>query len=305
MSDIYVIWDLHWNLNAYYENLKSLSLIDDKWKWIWKNCICIFLWDILADRHTNWIDILLKIREIKKNAEKNNCQIQLISGNHDYKALLYLFTKSEYTSYKWTFKWLIEFKKFASDDFQNCNDFDKLRNDSKNIIYNMKNSDKWKNLIEIIKTYKLVYRSWSILFIHTNPTYEILNIILDKWIDYINGIFNKWVASLIHEEKPINNSLMKEFFYISNIFLLWNRRRNLPNYEKEYIYNNIYDIWIDTIINWHNWFGGLVDRFDKLKVIDIDYSFGKKIWEFENERSILKIINWEIFIWAEKYKISK
>lgn len=303
-NDIIAIWDLHWNLNAYYWNMRMFSLIDIDWNWIWWDKICVFLWDILADRNKNWMDIFLEISKLKKQANADWWDIIVISWNHDYKFILYLCTNVVFNLYKNSFIGLFELRNFASNDFLKSNELKNLRKDSKNIKRNLINSDIWNRFLDVLYNMKLVHRINDIVFMHTNPVKETLELLYKYDLDYINSVFQNWIKYLFENDYVKWDRNLKEFWYFCQAFLIWNRRINIPIYKKWWCYDYLYEKWIKYIVNWHNWCWWVIDTCWNMKIIDIDYSFWKIAWENLNHRSVLYVSkNWKMFIWARQYEI--
>ncbi len=304
-NDIIAIWDLHWNIDAYYWNLKFANIIDEEWNWIAKNSICVFVWDILADRHNTWMDIMFQIKKLKKQAQESWGDVLWVCWNHDYRFLFYLCTDIDFTIHKTSFVGLLELRDFADEKYKYETDYYKLRQDRKNILNNMKSSQYWSDLFDIIYEFNLVYQYEDILFIHTNPTPEIFDYILKYDLDYINNSFQEWLKSLIKWDRSHSDKDMIDFFEMSKAFLLGNRRDRFPYYQRWWYFDKLKEKWINFIVNWHNWFWWVVDKKWKVKIIDIDYSYGKYPWIAENQKSVLQITkDWEIFIWARELQIN-
>ncbi len=303
-SDIFVIWDLHWNLAAYYENLRFLNLIDTEWSWIWWDSKIIFLWDILADRHQNWMQIMLEIEKLKKQAKKNAWNIEVIFWNHDYKFVLFSSTDIPFKIHKSSYVGLFELRQFSSLLHKDDLDYDSLKLDQKKIYKNMISSEDWKKLIKAICNMKLVYRENDILFLHTNPTYEILQSLYANKIEDINKIFLNWLKKIFSWKFNKADNDVSNFFELAILYLLLNRRDSIPEYEKWWIYDALNELWINYIINWHNWYWWTVDTRGNIKIIDIDYSFGKYEWIADSQRSVASIKkDWSIYLWVNRLKL--
>ncbi|UFX82927.1 metallophosphoesterase [Candidatus Absconditicoccus praedator] len=303
-SDIYVVGDLHGNLHAYYENLRFFDIIDDNGNWQGGDSKLIFLGDILADRHENGFQILNQIEKLKHQARKCGGDVVLIFGNHDYKFILFVCTDISFNMYKTSFSGLLELRKFAGEGYRNENDFEKLRKDQINIQKNIINKQSGKELLKTIFEMKLVHRENDILFIHTNPTYEILQNIYEESLEKINEDFQKGVSKLFCKNYDNNDQEVSRFFELAIMYLILNRRESIPEYEKGGIYDALHSLGINYIINGHNGYGGTVDKRGKINIIDIDYSFGKFEGIAETQRSVALIKkDGQIYLGSKSIKI--
>jgi len=92
-TEVFVIGDLHGNIEALEGNLEKLGLIkNDKGllEWSGGKARVVFEGDILADRNTNGLNILYKIGRLQEQAKKAGGEIEVIAGNHDDFAISFL-----------------------------------------------------------------------------------------------------------------------------------------------------------------------------------------------------------------------
>ncbi len=303
-KDIYVVADLHWNIDAYYENLRFLDIVDEDWNRTGWDSYLYFLGDIIWDRHLDGIHILWQIEKLKSQARSKKGDVFLLWWNHDYGFVLYLTTNIILNLHKSSFAGLLELKKFAWEDYQKTMDINNLRLDKENIFKNIYNSREWKNLINMLKNYDLIKRYNDIIFLHTNPTFEILYTLETCSIEDLNNRFKKWIEKLLSGEFDYKDKDMISFFDLAQIFLVSNRRENIPDYKQGWIYDSLHKKGINYIINWHNWFWWLVNTMWNIKIIDIDYSFWKYQGMSEGQKSVARITkDWNIYIWAKQINI--
>jgi hypothetical protein len=301
--DHYSIWDLHWDYKAFIDNIETqwLAKLDISWKLVWTGWDkkLVFLWDILADRWVNGVDILEWINDLNKQANLEWWWITVMAWNHDDWAIAYL-TGTE-VSWWWgwmgsavyweQWRWIIEFDNsfWSKSNFQSLGEFIDWNNfTSKQVLENMRNSDKWRQILEQICSYKLIERIWDTLYTHTDMTQEMIDLIIsNKWnINKINKMYqDNLVNMLFNWAKP--DSMYKKFV---DVFL------NTSNREYWESFKWLKEIWIDRVIHWHSdkWLSG-VKIIDWVKIRSVDSSYWKKWSNYDRPKAVWRVIDnrWE------------
>ena len=256
-SKVFAIWDLHWEYNALKWNLEYAWVVKEvNWKlertgW---NSKVVFQWDILADRGTDWLKIINEIHQLREQARKQWWDINIIVWNHDDFMISYL-TRRNWTvhrnwlgiaSYNNQWKWLSELLKFVWKESQIW-DIENLRwIESTEILNAMRKSPEWRLILEEICNMKLVSQINDILYCHTNPTDGMLHYLTQwKWtiqwrIDDLNNNYQKYLRQYLIEWKTLSSSELKEFNYISDLFLNTNNRNTSIN---EQFYTKLKNQW--------------------------------------------------------------
>jgi hypothetical protein len=307
-SDVVAIWDLHGEYIALKWNMEFAWLAREvNWhlKWTGWNKKVVFQWDILADRWTDWLRIIKEIHNLREQARKQWWDIDIIVGNHDDFMISFLTQRGgvhwkwiEAANYRDQWLWLTELAKFIGREAW---DFDIIRWQQNNILKAMRQSPEWRLILEEICNMKLVSQVDDVLYLHTNPTLEILDY-LTKWnvqenINLVNQKYQWYLRNTLlwTWNKSITT---KEFNKISDIFLDTNNRNNMMFWIEWYC-NRLKGSWINMISHGHN--SGTWYRNTEIwwvKIVDTDYSYGKKWWtEWQHSVSVVKKEWWVNYIW--------
>jgi len=222
--DINVIGDSHGNEQAFRLNLLDLELITDignrakqaiavdipPLEWRGGNQQVFVLGDILADRNSGGFEILEMYQQLKPQARASGGDLHLIQGNHDDFMLSFLtdtncadggapidvFKACKQAGYIGIneVRGLTEegLEKPVSSDFSSK----KL-----NVIFN---SERGHRLVKAMCEFKLFERIDDLLFIHTNPTAQIVDEIIHcDDSAAINGFYQEYLRYLFWgESKP-------------------------------------------------------------------------------------------------------
>ncbi len=192
--EIYAIGDLHGNINTLVDSLDHLGLIDNERNWIRGNSKLIVLGDILADRNAQGIECVLLIRKIREQAQKIGGEVHMIMGNHDNTFITLLLRDyfktpenkqclidgfSERKGMIDLYHLLTQYG-FRFDGFTNTNEREVFELFINTFI--QKRSEIFECLrqnnpefVDEITRFKLCHREDSILFLHTDPTDNILD----------------------------------------------------------------------------------------------------------------------------------
>jgi len=222
--EIVSIGDPNGSLETYLWNFDKTNLINENGKWIGGKTKVVVHGDILSDRNEDGFKILLKNRELRRQAKKARGDIILLAGNHDDMMFSFLlkrggvhrngiFTLEEQQVGLFE---LMEFSKTNKEDLiSGIYDMEKYRYE---ILKNMQKTKKGKILLEEMCNMKLCEKIGNTLFIHTDPTKKILKEINNNGVKKINDTFQK---------------AMKESLLNGNIF---NKKK----------YNDLFDTFLDT-----------------------------------------------------------
>lgn len=322
-SDVVAIWDLHGEYIALKWNMEFAWLAREiNWhlEWTGWNKKVVFQWDILADRWTDWLKIIKEIHWLREQARKQWWDISIIAWNHDDFMISYLLWWKVSRFRPWEeasgldiamngsqWLWLTELLDFIwinrTWEFE---DFLSLWGKDKNklILENMRNSPEWRMILEEICNMKLVSQVDDVLYCHTNPTSRMLQY-LTRWniqenINTLNQKYQWFLKKALLWEWNWNISL-DEFNNISDIFL---NTRNRDIWLNEEYANQLRNSWINMISHGHSgwsndrWYTNNQIEIWGVKVIDIDYWYGKKRKiEREHSVSVIKKEWWVNYIW--------
>ncbi len=319
--DVMIVWDLHWKKIAYNENLKTLWVIDNNWNWIWWNKTVVFLWDILADRWTDGLEIMIEINKLRKDARMVWWDIKVIAGNHeDFFIDFLIWIKTNKGDPFWLLNakhknqwlWLLELKRYWSQELRNTSYEDpqiweKLWKERKNILLNMRNDQEWKIILDEICNMELVTRIDDSLFLHTNPTNKLLCQLKVKNFDFfqMNYIFRKWLEDILLKWKRLEDIprwYLLSFRESKKIFLhTWNR----INFANNTLEHDLVQNWINNIFHWHTHSDGLIlDMEENIKIVNVDKSAFKDCDNVSmNKARSVSMINrkWNILLWEDDF----
>ncbi len=254
-----VIPDLHGNFEAYINIMKATWLINSFNKRIWWDTHVIFLWDILFDRHWNWLKILFHIISLKKIASKKWWNIELLFWNHE--EMLISFLES----------WILPNINYLGDIYNWYSEIASLIwlkwEQWKSIIKYLSKSKRGKKLIEWLKQFKLLSKTWNIIFTHTEINSSMVNSILENWIDVINKEFRQGILNILNwwEESKILRSLRRNFL-----------NSDFRQYFDRETWKKLINDWTRISIHWHsknNW--NLVQKIHRLTIVNIDSWYWK------------------------------
>jgi len=338
-TEVMAVWDLHWNINALYWNLSTLWVISKNVDWIWGDTQLFFLWDIIGDRHASWFEILTKINELNKQAKLLWWAINIIAWNHDNMLISLLLWRDipgwrSYVDYWHQTKWIQELIEFVNEDekekqIKNLERIYSMTNSSYNppnkldrtqILTNMKNSEKWRELLEIICNMKVVEQIDDILFVHTDIMPGMIELILKYWVDKINQIFQDWLKKVLL--KWYNPQKLDEFCELIDVFLDTDNRYLFLS--DSYLSGDLFakisldwikaklkdwlkglkQKWINLIFHWHSnyWDFSLSESWIIIKSLD---RFAYKKDDNDTVKSIgIVHKNWNIEYWEERKSLN-
>ena len=226
------IGDSNGNYENFCKNMRSTGVIDNNEKWIAGNKKVKIHGDILADRGTEGFKILAKIVELRKEARVAGGDITIIAGNHEYLILAFLLNgigifKDEEAAIGNCMigdqqgKGLAELTAFTGDGTIITDLFkatiDRLDRDE--ILRNMRASEYGLMILNEIANMKLCDQVGDTLYVHTDPTNAMLQMILSKGVDGINNEFQESIREPLLTGEEFDKSkgvLFDTFLHPSN-----------------------------------------------------------------------------------------
>ena len=283
-----IVPDLHGNFEAYKHILLKAELIDNNFNWKWWNTHVIFLWDIIFDRNKQWTQILLSIDELDTKAKLEWGSLEIIAWNHEdvgIDAIAYYYNIFDYyTSLQFSkpFAWIKEFNKYITDE--------------KWMLAEMKKTNEWIKLLEIISSFNLIKRVWNSLLTHTHITSKLVDLILQYGIDNINSHFKAHINAILYPEKEIklDNNFWKEF---RTIFLDHSNRDYYDLSHGQLLQKS----WIKASINGHSYFNCLkLEQVSWINNITIDCNYWWTTDVIPSTETFAKITKkWRIYITSQ------
>jgi hypothetical protein len=319
-NEVNAVGDLHGIFQAYIGSYVSLGLLD-KQGWSGGHKIVVNLGDILADRYAEGIKILLLNRKIATQASSAGGRVITLAGNHEDFALSYLmginiaggdkpllmcFNDSEQGV------GLGEFARFTSNKGSNFPKGDAriryMNTKREEILKNLRETPEGKILLEELCKFQLLAHLDDTLFLHTPPTPRIIQLFLEKGVDYINGTYQAHLRKGLYEGKRP----AKDFFKIRDAFLETDNRftfdgkvrdhKNKDRLKRELekqmqvvgmtsdqMAERLQQAGINQIVYGHNGDGGHSEVYNGgVRLTGIDYARAFKM-KNSKERSILRI----------------
>ncbi len=302
-QEVLAVWDLHGNIEALWGNLNSLWVIDKNKNWIGWDRKLVFQWDILADRNTQWLQILQEIERLKLQAKNAWWDITIIAGNHDDIAVSFLLWKwVAWSNWRWNYKdfrdwwvdqalWMQEFRRFINSNWDL---------NAREILANMRKSPEWMKILESICSMKLVEQIDDTLFVHTDITNDMAEAIWNLGVNRINSIYQHWLRKVLLEWWEVRN-LDNSFHQLVDIFLNTDNRKYMSNNRGEFLKSK----GINTVIHGHTdhkWADAPVIGWVLVK--SVDNSYGKNPKYVDNPSIWIIRKDGNIQVWAEKLSIN-
>lgn len=279
-----IVPDLHGNFEAYKNILLRAELIDSEMNWKWWNTHVVFLWDIIFDKHKQWIQIVLSIDLLKQQAQLHWWDLKTIAWNHEE---TWVGTIANYNSdfpyYQWliwsnAFKWIWEFESFITQW-------------ERSMLPKMKEEKQWTKLLKIISNFSLIERFWATLMVHTDVTSDIIDEILTYWIYKVNKEYSTRLKTILYPELGLTESILWDYF--KNKFTYhWNRSTfNKSRWEL------LSKIWVKNIFHWHSDRNLLIKNVWWVNIFPLDKSYWVTAEAIKWKETFAKIQkNWEIII---------
>jgi hypothetical protein len=321
--------------NANFNNPDSIH-------WTGGNKRIVFHGDILADRGTDSLSIMASLRRLQAEARAAGGEVTILAGNHEDFAISFLTGDSiaGMPGSKDTFsqmviggeqgKGLLEFfQKYSNDPrYKNAKTLIEvatiagfevvdspygkmvvdpnfpafLEHQRQVIVYNMKNSPEGAELLNQITKFKLAEYIDDSLFLHTDPTPEMMSLILrngktiGEAVDNINRKYQQGLRFQLFGE----GTMPPDFQEIRNAFLFTNNRTSASGYKGQEVKINrqktfvpldlkpLHAMGVNHILHGHTEGEGVVVEKDGIKLSSVDLAAGKKGKNMD-KRSIAKI----------------
>lgn len=267
-----MVGDLHGNLAALHENLLSLGLVRvndaSDLEWIGGNAHLVLLGDILADRDNQSFDIIEAIAKIRGEAAQVGGHITVIAGNHDDVAATFLMGNElhpyvpegetpdpRFIPFRNPITYcmhpsnnsigLTEFRGFLADDKKAQVKIDQklswlnLARYRAEILEEMRKDPKGQKILEHICNMQLISTVDDSLFLHTNPTEDIIKALLagvsnraqlDEKIASINQRYQNGLRKSLLEGQDIN-TVDPSFAEFKSLFLDTDNRKDFTQEE--------------------------------------------------------------------------
>ncbi len=234
MKEVVAIGDLNGSLKTLEYNLKKTGVLSHSGKWAAGRRTVEIHGDILADRGMDGFEILLRIRHLRAEAQAAGGNVKVIAGNHDDLMFKFLTERtgedpnmaigacwmdhnSKLNDTKSQGIGLLEVTQFTGDRkmMKNFKEAYKAgRLDKNEVLTNMRNDARGRIILEEMTNMILADRVGDTLFIHTDPTNDLLKTVLDRGTDDINRQFQTSLRESLLEGKEFeksNNPLFNTF----------------------------------------------------------------------------------------------
>ncbi len=228
--------DSHGNFAAFKSNLDQAKIIDCNGHWKCGKGKVVIHGDILADRQAEGFKILDHIRVLRAEAKQAGGDVVVLAGNHEDFMISFLLGKQVIVNppFETEEGEIIE----RMDPFDICAqglrsshgaqgtgllELTQFTGDKKMIegfidvldVYDerlgealpaMRKDSEGKRLLEEMCQMKLCERIDDVVFVHTDPTNEMLEAIMDTGIDKINGIFQGGLRKSLIDGAPLDSN---------------------------------------------------------------------------------------------------
>jgi len=221
-QEIIAIGDSNGSIRTYLWNLEHSGVIDKAGNWVGGSRRVVIHGDILADRGTDGFSILEKNREIRAQARSQGGDISVLAGNHDDFMFSFLTKRNgshgnglSISMINNQGKGLLELTEFSGDknlilDFDEAIKHDRLN--SPEILEKMRNNRRGVILLKEMCDMKLCEQIGDTIYSHTDPTDEILKMILEKGVDHINDVFRTALRNTFFGGAPFDGAKYNKVF---------------------------------------------------------------------------------------------
>ncbi|MDD3302714.1 MAG: peptidoglycan-binding protein [Candidatus Gracilibacteria bacterium] len=266
-QEVMSVGDLHGNIDALWGNLYSLGVIDGNKRWIGGNRKLVFTGDILADRNTEGLHILKEIENLQIQAKNAGGDITVLAGNHDDIAISFLMGRSP-GGYEGVWQ------RFGNQA-EGIKEFEKFLKrggnmDAKKLLAKMRKDPEGIAVLNNMCNMKVAEKIDDTLFVHTDITDKMANLIATMGIDEINRIFQGGLRKVLLEGENFEN-ISEKFSLIADTFLHTNNR--------DYMTHNsgamLKQMGINNVIHGHSDRRGKSENIGGVFIRSIDNSYGK------------------------------
>ena len=212
------IGDSHGNYTGFLANMAALWWKNGSHYEIPSDHELVILGDVVADRNMSGLQILHDIALLRNHG----AQIDLIAWNHEDLLISFFFQRNHANSLDaidlcWRMDiWigLLEFGKFQGLTLDGCTLGDL---DPEKILSGMRLSEEWKDLLETLSTMEICTQIDDTLFIHTDMTDEMAEMLLLNEVKTLNDIFQANLRSFLF--CWIQEDDVESFHSIRDVFL--------------------------------------------------------------------------------------
>ena len=221
---IAIVGDTHGSYEGYLKNLQSLWVVDSSGNFTGTTERIVLVGDILGDRNTGGVPTYQHIDKLRAQG----ADIHVLAGNHEDFVIGYLTDwdhgggsafANALVNNQW--KWLLEFWKFANPDLVSLGrDFPS----ESEILSAMRNRPDGMKVLESMCQLKLCEQIDDSLYVHTDPTEPMMDMVQRYWADRINQIFQQNMRANLIEWRTINTT--PSFQELREVFLHTNNWRD-------------------------------------------------------------------------------
>lgn len=254
-AEVVAVGDLFGSAEALTGNLQAAGIAevgqDGNLQWRGADKKLVFLGDIAGDRQVHGLEDLIKIGELRKQAEAAGGSVDVIVGNHDDFLVSFLMgtegggqADAFESCRQGGYLGLLELCKFGSDELKaiDLNSFQtlpseqrekiwqQLRSERSIILQNMRDDQDGQKILESLCDMKITTIQDDTLFCHTDPTLAMVRTLisngsenLDKTAGAINDIYQQSLREYLVEGKAVSQAQL--FAQIKDIFLDTNNRQ--------------------------------------------------------------------------------
>ena len=252
------VGDLHGNVHGLIENLRSLNVVDvnadQQLHWTGGARQLVFHGDILGDRNMGGFEILTRIAALRKEASAAGGSIEVIAGNHDDFLISFLAGRpgagnadNLKTCENGGYFGLLELAQFGSPELQSLlkQSYDEtigkeklvetwrqLSTEREAILTAMRQDPRGRQLLEAMCSMKLVTKRDDTLFLHTNPTEQIMELLLqhpdrplDDMVRSVNQYYQQGLRALLIDGEAPN----QYYQVVQDTFLNTSNRNNFKD----------------------------------------------------------------------------
>ena len=275
-NDVLAIGDIHGNYEIMLANLRSANVIDRAGDWIGGSRELVFHGDILGDRGTTSLQAMEHIAKLKKQAKQQGGEIQVLAGNHDDFAIAFLTSRKvaggrnfyEYdngTQVAGAYEFL---RYIERGDITNKLDLFGSDVSARDILPEMRKSAEGRAMLENICEMKLCHQIDDTLFVHTDLTEDMANMLLHNDVNTINNTYKRGLRALLLGEGEVPRS----FDNLNDVFLKTENRKYLSPQTASLLKEHY---GINRVLHGHSNKNGTSQNIGGLEITSVDLGAGK------------------------------
>lgn len=224
-KEVVAIGDVNGSLETLAYNLRKTGVIDDMGKWAAGKRTVVLHGDILADRNMEGFDILLRLRQLRQEARAKGGDIKVIAGNHDDFMFSFLTQRDGVHKDGLSIAikqaqgiGILEITQFTGDRRMITDLGEAMRAGRLNpqeALDNMRGDQRGRQILEEMVNMTLVERMGDTLYVHTDPTNDMLQMILQYGPEALNQSFQHALHETLLNGSPFN----RNYNYMYDTFL--------------------------------------------------------------------------------------